>query len=110
MLSAFMVSHCMLFFYSVTTDLVVSVKKCCGCNVPLRWCGQSSRDPTVCEPTGMNSGPSPQYFAQGNHSRNSGIYRRKSVTTVPTIERKHLKKSMLIIEPTLQFGTLFFLT
>lgn len=83
MFSAFIVSRCMLFFYSVTTDLVVSVKKCCGCSVPLRWCGQSSRDPTVCEPTGKNSGPSPQYFALGNRSHSSGTYRRKSVTTVP---------------------------
>lgn len=70
------------------TDLVVSVKKCCGCSVPLRWCGQSSRDLTVCGLTGRNSGPNPQYFAPGNRSHSSGTYRRKSVIMVPEIKKQ----------------------
>ena len=69
------------------TDLVVSVMKC-GCSAPLRWCGQSSRDLTVCGLTGRNLGPSPQYFAPGNRSHSFGTYRRKSVTMVPGFERK----------------------
>lgn len=64
-------------------DLVVSVKKGYGCSVPLRWCGQSSRDLTVCGLTGRNSGPNPQYFALGNRFHSSETYRRKSVTMVP---------------------------
>lgn len=82
--------------YPVMTDLVVSVKKCCGCSVPLHWCGQSSRDLTVCGLTGRNLGPNPQYFAPGNRFHSSETYRRKSVTMVPELGGKKSIKNVLI--------------
>lgn len=77
------------------THLVVSVKKCCGCSAPLRWCGQSSRDLTVCGLTGRSLDPNPQYFARGNHSHSSETYRTKSVTMVPDEKRQTTKKRLL---------------
>lgn len=71
----------------MTTDLAASVKKRCGYSVPLRWCGQSSRDLTVCGLTGRNWGPNPQYFALGNRFHSSETYRRKSVTMVPEMKK-----------------------
>lgn len=75
-------------FYPLITDLVVDVKKCCGCSVPLHWRGQSSTDLTVCGLTGRNSGPNLQYFAPGNRSHSSGTYRKKSVTMVPEFKKQ----------------------
>lgn len=80
--------------YPVTTDLAASVKKRCGYSVPLRWCGQSSRDLTVCELTGRNWGPNPQYFALGNRFHSSETYRRKSVTMVPEMKKMKEKISL----------------
>lgn len=71
--------------YPVMKDLVVNVKMCCGCSVLLRWCGQSSRDLTVCGLTGRSLGPSPPYFALGNHFHSSETYKRMSVTMVPEV-------------------------
>lgn len=67
----------------VMTDLAVSVMKHCGYSGPLRWCGQSSKDPRACGLTGRSSGPNPQSSALGNRSHSSGTYRRMSVTTIP---------------------------
>lgn len=81
--------------YLVMTDLV-SAKKCCGCSARLHWSGPSSRDLTVCGPTGRNSGPSLQYFAPGNRSHNFGTYRRKSVTMVPSLKEINKTERQLV--------------
>lgn len=67
----------------VTYLAAVSVKEGCGYSALLHWCGQSSRDLTVCGLTGRNWDPNPQYFALGNRFHSSETYRRKSVTMVP---------------------------
>lgn len=75
--------------YPAMTDLVAGAEMRCGCSVPLHSCEQSSKGLTVCVLTGRNLGPSPQYFAQGNHFHSSVTYRRKSVTMVPEMGRGH---------------------
>lgn len=71
------------------TDRVVGAETCCGCSVPLHSCEQSSKDLKVCVLTGRNLGPSPQYFARGNHFHSSATYRKKSVTMVPETREKN---------------------
>lgn len=80
-------------------DLVAGAETCCGCSAPLRSCERSSRDLTVCVLTGRNLGPSPQYFAQGNHFHSSATYRRKSGTMVPeTGEKTTANKHNVLIK------------
>lgn len=74
--------------YPVMTGLVVGAETYCGCSVPLHSCEQSSKDLKVCVLTGRNLGPSPQYFARGNHFHSSAIYRKKNVTMVPETREK----------------------